>query len=112
MTRRTERVIGAMAVGGALLFAGAAFVWRVVFDDAWWSLPRLPRMHGWEAFGIYGWVGPCSAICLTGILIVAAIRRRGGGMAPSLAVLVSIATAVAYLPLWFVREPRVDRLRG
>lgn len=112
MSRRAERVIGAITVGGALLFAAAVFVWRVVFDDAPWSFPRLPRMNQFEAFGIYSWIQPSCFVAVAAILVVAAIRRRGRWIAPLLAVVISMATALLYLPFWFLRAPRVDRLLG
>ncbi len=107
-----ERVIGAIAVGGALLFAAAVFVWRVVFDDAPWTIPRLPRMNQFEAFEIYSWILPSCSVAVAVILAVAAVRRRGRFIAPSLAVVISMATAVLYLPFWFLRAWRVDRLLG
>lgn len=105
-------MIGAIAVGGALLFTAAVFVWRVVFDDAPWSFPRLPRMNQFEAFEIYSWVLPSCSVAVAAILVVAAMRRRGRSIAPALAVVISIVTAVLYLPFWFLHSSRVDRLLG
>lgn len=112
MSRQAERVIGAIAMGGALLFAVVVFVWRVVFDDAPWTIPRLPRMNQFEAFEIYSWILPSCSVAVAAILVVAAIRRRGRSIAPALAVVISMATAVVYLPFWFLRARRVDRLLG
>jgi hypothetical protein len=112
MLRRIEHVIGAIAVGGALLFSVALFVWRVVFDDAPWTFPRLPRMDQFGAFEIYSWILPSCSVAVVAILVVAAIRRRGRWIAPALAVVISMATAVFYLPFWFLHARRVDRLLG
>lgn len=105
-------MIGAIAVGGAVLFAAAVFVWRVVFDDAPWSLPKLPRMEQFAAFEIYSWITPLGVTAVVAILVVAVIRRRGRWIAPSLAVVISAVTAVIYLPFWFFRTRRIDRLLG
>jgi hypothetical protein len=105
-------MIGAIAVGGALLFAVAVFVWRVVFDDAPWTFPRLPRMDHFGSFELYSWIGPFCVIAAAEILVVAAMQRRGRSIAPSLAVVISMATAELYLPFWFLRARRVDRLLG
>ena len=112
MSRQTERVIAAIAVGSALLFAAAVFVWRVVFDDAPWSFPRLPRMDQFGAFEIYSWVPPTGFVAIAAMLVVAAIRRRGRWVAPVLAAVISMATSVLYLPFWFLSTWRVDRLLG
>jgi hypothetical protein len=112
MSRRTELVIGAVTVGGAVLFAAFVLVWRVAYDDAWWSLPSFPRMTRWEAFDIYLWLKPFACVAAMAILVVARVRRDARLVAPSLAVTVSFATGVIYLPLWFLRTERTDRLLG
>ncbi|MFL6246378.1 MAG: hypothetical protein ACJ74H_10165 [Thermoanaerobaculia bacterium] len=109
MSRRTELMIGGAAISGALLFAGAVLVWRIAFDDAPWSFPAFPRMEGWEAFGIYSWV---PWFCLVAAAMAMRFRRDPQRCAAYLAGIVSFATAVIYLPYWFVRKPAVDRLRG
>lgn len=96
----------------ALLFAATVFVWRVVFDDAPWIIPRLPRMEQFGAFEICSWILPSCFVAVLAILVVAAIRRRGRWIAPALVVVSSIATAVVYLPFWFLHARRIDRLLG
>jgi hypothetical protein len=112
MSRRTELVIGAVAVGAAMLFAAFVLVWRVVYHDAFWSIPSFPRMTRWESFDIYYWLRPFTCMAAAMILVAAAIRRNARLVAPALAVTVSFATGVIYLPLWFMRKDRVDRLLG
>jgi hypothetical protein len=84
----------------------------VVFDDAPWTIPRLPRMDQFGAFEIYSWILPSCYVGVAAILVVAAIRRRGRWIAPALAVVSSMATAGVYLPFWFLHARRVDRLLG
>ena len=112
MTRRAELLVSGVAIGIALLFAVAVFVWRVPFEDAPWSLPAFPRMEGRAAFGIYPWLQWFSVLAVAIVFIIPAIRRDARRSAAYLAGIVSFATAVVYLPLWFVRSSRIDRLRG
>jgi hypothetical protein len=111
MSSRVERLIEGIALGVAVLFAAVVLVWRVGFDDAPWTW-TLPRMYRWESFEVYSLVPPVGVIAIAGILVVAALRRHGRAVGPSMAVVVSMATVVIYLPLWFMTDSRVDRLRG
>jgi hypothetical protein len=114
MTRRTERVIAATAVSAAVLLALTVLIWRVVYDDAPWSFPRLlqwPKWDRWGAFAVYLWVQPFGLVAGSA-MIVAAIRRRTAWLAPAVTAIISIVTALLYLPLWFQSVPIMDRVKG
>lgn len=112
VSRRRELVVAASAIGGALLFAAAVFVWRVIYDDAPWSLPPFPRMVRWEAFGIYPWLWWAAILIAAVLFTVGMVRRSVRSLVPYLAAFICIATAAVHLPFWYIRAPRIDRIEG
>jgi hypothetical protein len=94
MSGRTQLAIGVIAACGAI---------------ALWILPMLPRI---EPFAIFPWVALFGYVAVVIIAITATLRRSAQWIAPCLGLLISIATAMFYLPLWFIRRPGIDRLRG
>ncbi len=97
----------------AVALALVVFVWRVFFDDAYWSSPLpMPELSGFDAFAVYAWGEAFGAPLVFVLIAIAAWRRRPQLVAPLLAILVSAETAVLYWPLTRLPLWRVDRLRG
>jgi hypothetical protein len=107
-----------LPVGLAALFTGAVLVWRLVYDDAPWSLafPRVPRMHGLEAFELLLWLGPIGSAVSAAIVIGVVVRwitgwRRAATWIPVvLPMIICLFTAVLYAPLFGGVVYRVDRI--
>jgi hypothetical protein len=118
--RRIERRIAASAIAMAVLFAGVVFVWRVVFDDAPWSIPwpPTPVLRGFGAFNLYywmDWVDAGMVIAVVTSVIVRLVAGRRGATAwirVGLPGLIFLQTATMYAPLAAMTARRVDRVRG
>jgi hypothetical protein len=94
MSRRTQLAVGVITAAGAL---------------GLWIFPMLSRIG---PFAIFPWVALFGYVAVVIIAIVAMIRRNAQWIAACLALVISIATATFYLPLWFFRRPAIDRLHG
>ena len=74
-----------------------------------WIVPMLSRI---EPFAVFPWVALFGYVAVVILAITSTIRRNAQWVAPWLALVISIATAMFYLPLWFFRRNGLDRLRG
>jgi hypothetical protein len=114
--RSLELRFAAVAIGTAALFT--AFVFIVDSVSGSFSLPPLPRMHGFEAFGLLLWIAPLgwfvALLMVPAVLVRWVIGWRGATAWIGIAIPLVVCgmTAMLYVPFRFVTERRVDRVAG
>jgi hypothetical protein len=111
MTRRQELSIAAAAIGVMAFLAALPFAWELGIELQLWDIFRapLPSADGWDAFNLYFWIVPVTVILAGPLALLAWLRRVR--IAPILAALVCLQSAMLYLPYAASLSPRVDRVR-
>jgi hypothetical protein len=115
-----ELRLTAVAIGAAVLFTAFALLWRFAYDGAWWRvrLPPVPRMRGFEAFGLYAWIEPLGGFVALLMVLAILVRWVTGWRGPTawigvgLPVLVCVTTAMMYAPFRYLNEQYLDRVGG
>ena len=106
-----RRILVAVLVIVGLVIA--AFIAAVIVV----RFPPIPRMVGIEAFGLISWVEPIGNLAMLLVVVVCGLRlvmRRDATswLAVFLPLLLSILTALLYLPFLGAVDHRLDRIAG
>src|SRR5512138_3396980 len=86
-----------VVVGLAMLATSAVLVWHFVLDDAYWTPPPRPELHGWGSFAVYDWAAlllPLLMMIGAAVLAVRAWAFGGRGATRGLLVLLIAATLI------------------
>ncbi|HYI07636.1 MAG TPA: hypothetical protein VEK57_01075 [Thermoanaerobaculia bacterium] len=115
---KLERRFTALTIGASVVFTAWVVAWRLGWVLGFWPVdwPPVPRMQGFEAFGLYAWL-PLLVWAVVGAAGVGWVVRwvtgwRGatGWFAIAVPVLVCVEAAAVYAPFYWWTAQRVDRV--